>query len=252
MKQKIEKVNPIEVTDVENDFNLQENLIVPNLPDTSDFENFIIIDTKEDTKEKFKIKSIWVWIINSITSINKGKLISCLIIFLLFIPLFITFLNPSYFLGTIKGVRSDTTEQPQFLAPVFNNLSAFLNPPKNNRSLGVPANYNPDLEAGANNGKKPEKNLGTVFEAIPRPAISNQPLLIKVRVTNQGEEAISNTFLNLNYSYQLVTGSIGSRVKIVKIDPSLPEDIVITINYEMAKRLGLPAKDNVVNMFISE
>lgn len=182
------------------------------------------------------------------TKQTKGKIASIIIVLFISVPVIYTFAD-FYWTG-VRGVRDDTRKTSTLdLNNPFANIK--IANPLDSLVATTPMNTNKNQDLlllnddGTTNGKNekakdtPELGGG---QLIPN---ANPPFKNKIYVKKQTPEAVGNNFLHLKNSYDVTINKATTTVFISAIDPRLSEDRSISINYELARRLGLEQKDGV-------
>jgi hypothetical protein len=182
------------------------------------------------------------------TKKTKGKIASLTIVLLVALPLIYSFAD-FYWIG-VKGARADTRVSNTFA--IQNPLSSIKLDtliPDFGKTTSTASNKNKDLlyvnnvsTSGAKNEATkptPEGGANQLVQNI------NPPFKTKIVIRNQQAEALANNYIHLKNSYDVTLNKNTTTIFISGIDPKLTEDRSIAINYTLAKRLGLEAKDGI-------
>jgi hypothetical protein len=204
---------------------------------------------KPSLEQKIKPKNRLFWKKNFKN--NQGKLLSILIILVFLVPLFITYLKPyNFFFHSVLGVRTETnidTKGARFELPKMPLIDALLNPPSS-KVEKKPSQYDYTIEKPLDQPRLISPNNSIVEpdrSQENKTKVARIPIKTQIKIANQANQAIGNTKMTLNQSYDLTIGSKTTKVLINKIDPEQAPDNMIAINLEIAKRLGIEVKETV-------
>ncbi|MGL4757797.1 MAG: hypothetical protein ACRCXZ_00535 [Patescibacteria group bacterium] len=182
----------------------------------------------------------------------RGKIFSILTMLILLLPIFVSFRE--FYPMEIRGVftRSDNENAIKIEAPKppqLNIESGFL------RFFETPNSIQRDYKnedyisiINQSSSSKTNEKIQPVIEAFgtSTPVKVNQPFEFDVIVRNQKEEALANHFLRIKSSYDVTINKKTSIVFVENLDPNLTIPRSVSVNYEIAKRLGLETKDQTI------
>ncbi len=181
------------------------------------------------------------------TKQTKGKIASLIILLITGVPIIYSFAD--FYWTSVKGVQDDTRKSGLIGVPnpfgtiqITNPLDYF------GTTSNVTIQKNEDLilldkktPSTVTKNEIPKSTPeGGGNQLIPS---YNTPFKTKIFVKNQQPEAVGNNFLHMKNSYDLTINKNTTTVFISAIDPRLVEDRSISINYDLAKRLGLEPKE---------
>jgi hypothetical protein len=186
-------------------------------------------------------------------TLNKGKITSFIIILLLILPFFITFLNPNYLQKSVLGVRNNQNTPGRLdFGSISSDLERWFGGNNTPNKYGLDAGYNPNAGIDDNTKINSDNTQKSIEDYTPKvKEFLGLPVPIKIKVTNQNEEAIGDTSTLINESYELSINNTATRIKNIKTNPS-QTDYKFSINYEIAKRLKIPQVDGVYDVFMRE
>jgi hypothetical protein len=176
---------------------------------------------------------------------NKRKAASILIILSLFLPFFWTF---SYFANSVNIGGSNPkidSYNPKLGFNLPNPLGLSVNLPKlsDEKSTFI-ANKNSDVikptytKPNPKTSDRDPKKLSEYGDSDLPDTVAKQ-FKTKLIVRDQKQEAVTNTFNPLKTSYDIIYGNQTATIFAISNDPSLKQENAISINYTIAKRLGI-------------
>ena len=263
---KITPNNGLDGGDPNSDENHKDKTDTSTQKDTNrNNSNFYQNNSRANSNKKDnRIVSLFSNLINDIKEFLKvtklrNKAISAIVLILLIVPLFITFLNSALYSRQYLAKENDIkTNEPSF----FDNIYKLMTKNEGNKIVGSNEFYNPiDGEINkSSDGTITYYNTDNgkdISKLSERPAGVNdfsssvkKLIPIKIRITNQDQQAIGHTGFPLNNLYEIVytdntKQEKATLIKIEQVDPALDQSnpkVQLSINSEIAKRLGVADK----------